>query len=388
MKKGFSYLKKRKNGIIAYLIMIIFMATSVLPAYADDEWSDEEKQEDAWMTYLMTNWPIDELHVSVDGAGIVSSTEYFETFDKKYTLLIKEMLDDCVGTDIENQCMHSLDSYVEIMKFLCGYSSRLVCYRNSIELYDFLDEGSDLFKLDPNATLQDDGKITCSLFDDDVSHQFNDIAYIDLLIDKDFKIPDDLGDRDAQKFSLNRLFKELIKNERDGQSIIGDIYNSDATLAGMLIRIYCPMYDYPYYDACWFQDHIAKMCYDYPEEIKSGKMYPWLKTLGFVRRGEEDGYVVYNSQIGYNYGDTDGDGLVNEYFFMTNEDILPGEYWDVGTSRDCDDWDNVFIGSSSADPSYFAVVQDAYTGVTISYDYDNYQYWGTDAVDESGGESD
>lgn len=386
MKKGFSYLKKRKNGIIAYLIMIIFMATSVLPAYADDEWSDEEKQEDAWMTYLMTNWPIDELHVTIEGATYADDTVYYEQFDMRYSPLIEEMFNDWDYLN-EIDCMHDPESYKDIMRFLCGSLSRITLNAGdgSSEIYDYIDTNTESFEMSALWSLNENGEYvsnnTC--YDNEYVHNKNDIAFIRLFIDKNYT-PQGGSDREKQLDSLRRLFIELVKYESDGMATIGDIYESNEQLAGMLLRICCPKYDYPYYDAYWFQDHMAKMCHDYPDKLKSGEMYPWVLHLGLV---DENGTIDSSMCWGENFGDLDGDGIVDVYSSTASYDtqLPPGEHYMVLCEPGSN---NGFSNCYEGDPSFLASSYSAYTGVHITYTIDNYQYWGTDAVDELNSEDD
>lgn len=351
---------------------IFVLANSAFTVCAEEtteEWQDEENREEAWMTYLLTDWPIKELRVSYSGINFIDNEVYSEEYDLLYTPLIEEMLDSIEGTDLANQCMYQPLDYLEIMKFVCAYESYLV--KNKVSQMDgwlYKDASSSgVFALTEGVyeTKEENGRkyLHYPLSNPVLWHDENDIGYVKILLNKNFTIPSSLNEHEAKIYSLKTLFKTLISKEEDGMSIIGDIYNSDDKLAGMLLRMYCPQYNYGEYSPDNFQDHMVALCSDASnvDKIKNGTLYPWIYNMGFVQDAVEQGFdgVAWSSSAwGGNFGDNDLDGAVDYYW---------GGYVNAaGESRDYID----------DDPTYITAVRAHYTGCQISYTFDDYEKWG------------
>lgn len=360
--------------VFSYILMLFICMGSILPSYAattesTEEWEDPERQEEAWMTYLLTDWPLNQLRISVDGVNFMDDTVYAEEFDELYTPLIQELLDDLEGTDFENDCLYGVQSYFEIMKFMCAYMNYICMNAYGDSIYKYYDDAStfqfnEVWKKDPSDSSKCLVGCPAAVEADTTPihiHDINDIAFNSIFLSQNYAVADTYNDKEAKLHSLKMLLAKFVENELDGeQNVVGDVYSSDMKLVGAMVRMFCPAYPHTDYEPLEFQEHFAKIFKSSTNvtNIKNGSYYPWIKQLGHL--GDTDDVIATSPfKWGNNYGDTDLDGEVD---YVADTSVDAGGETHYG-ARD--------------DPTYFADCITHYVGATITYTFDNYSYWGS-----------
>lgn len=359
--------------------------TDADPEYSPEEWEDEEKREEAWMVYCITDWPIKQLAVglSKDGEAHFSFREdedQWKSVNELYKKYVDSFFDMMEGTEAD--CAYEPIDYKDILYYM-------IMKLNQMTLRGFGDFVYD-YSVDPDAEYEKDFEFSTSFTDNDKDekgrlalnkyhyHDINDIAFVSVFINKDYTPPSGLTDDQKKVDSIRQLFNALIKAEKSkdpmSAEMTGDIFKSDNRLAGMLLRVCCPEYKYSTFCMDWFQDHMAKLCYERRDEIKNGTLYPWIHELGYTNRelikgsfsnskDLDEGFIAYNFDMVPNYGDSEDengerkpDGIVDDYI-----------------SRDFMDPFDAYA-TSKYDPSCFWEVKEEYTAGTIEMlDYDE---WG------------